>query len=127
MGIRSTAFYAAAIFSGLAIGAHAQELLTYEFKKELQQGIDQALGEHSGVIVTYMAASSVTDDIKKAVQAVADTTDYIAGNLCKKRSRPTRITLRLTAGFKLVFEGETGSEVEWDMETVCARFPAPTE
>jgi hypothetical protein len=127
MGLRSIGFYMAATLAVTVAGARAQDFSTTEFKAELQKGIAQKLGANSGVTVTYMAASSVTQDIQQAVQAVADTTDYIADHLCKKRSRPTKITLHLTAGFKLVFEGETGSEVEWDLETVCARFPDPTE
>lgn len=61
-------------------------------------------------------------DIQKAVSVVADATDYIASKLCARKSHPTKITFHLTAGFDLVFSGETGSEVEWDLEEVCKRM-----
>lgn len=63
-----------------------------------------------------------SEDIEKAVTVVADATDYIADKLCSRRSHPTKIVFHLTAGFDLVFTGETGSQVEWDLEVVCARM-----
>ncbi|MGO4480409.1 MULTISPECIES: hypothetical protein [Rhizobium] len=67
-------------------------------------------------------ASPPSEDIQKAVGVVADATDYIAGQLCKRKSHPTKIVFHLTAGFELVFNAETGSEVEWDLEIVCSRM-----
>jgi hypothetical protein len=63
-----------------------------------------------------------SEGIQKAVNTVADATDYIASSLCKLKSRPTKLVLNLTAGFELVFSVETGSEVEWDLELVCPRM-----
>lgn len=63
-----------------------------------------------------------SEGIQKAVNTVADATDYIASSLCKLKSRPTKLVLNLTAGFELVFSAETGSEVEWDLELVCPRM-----
>lgn len=63
-----------------------------------------------------------SEGIQKAVNTVADATDYIATNLCKLKSRPTKLVLNLTAGFELVFSAQTGSEVEWDLEVVCLRM-----
>ncbi|WP_163265583.1 hypothetical protein [Chelativorans alearense] len=95
------------------------EWSTESFEEELQQ----ALGERAdGVDVPYAFVASVSEDIQKAVATIADATDYIAEKLCGRRSRPTKLTLHLTAGFDLVFSGETGSQVEWDLETVCPRM-----
>lgn len=93
-------------------------------EKAFELMLNKELGSKAdGVTVQRSAAfASVTSDIKKAVGVIVETTDYIAEALCSKRSRPTKITLHLTAGFELVFSGETGSEVEWDMETVCDRM-----
>ena len=63
-----------------------------------------------------------SNDIEKAVETIANATDYIANRLCGQRYRPTKLVLHLTAGFNLVFSGETGSQVEWDLEIVCERF-----
>jgi len=73
-------------------------------------------------LATAEEAAAPSDDIQKAVGVVADATDYIAGQLCKRKSHPTKIVFHLTAGFELVFNAETGSEVEWDLEVVCARM-----
>lgn len=63
-----------------------------------------------------------SSDIQKAVDTIINATDYIADRLCAQSSRPTKLILHLTAGFNLVFSGETGSQVEWDLEIVCDRF-----
>lgn len=63
-----------------------------------------------------------SSSIKKAVGTIARATDYIAQELCTKRSRPTKLTLNINAGFELVFNTSTGSEVEWDLEVVCRRY-----
>lgn len=74
-----------------------------------------------GVSVATTSAVAPTEDIGRAVDTVVNATDYIAEQLCSKKSRPTKLTLHLTAGFNLVFSGETGSQVEWDLEIVCNR------
>jgi len=62
------------------------------------------------------------ESISKAVDTISSATDYIAKELCSKRSRPTKLVLNLNAGFELVFSASTGSEVEWDLEIVCKRI-----
>ena len=61
-------------------------------------------------------------DIQKAVDTISRATDYIASELCSKPSRPTKLVLNLTAGFRLALTVETGSQVEWDLEIVCNRI-----
>ena len=115
-------FALAFLFLLLSGGAQAQETMEFkskDFEAQLQQYMDS---KATGIEVSPKFASAVSDDIQKAVGVVADTTDFIAEKLCKRPSRPTKITLNLTAGFNLVFSGETGSEVEWDLEAVCPRY-----
>ncbi|WP_027163667.1 hypothetical protein [Mesorhizobium sp. WSM1293] len=92
--------------------------------KAFQLMLNEKLGSKAEGVTVYKAAAfaSVTSDVQKAVEAIGNTTDFIAASLCSKPSRPTKITLHLTAGFDLVFSGETGSEVEWDLEIVCPRM-----
>lgn len=84
--------------------------------------------EWSATIARLAAADVVkppSDDIMNALTAVRDATDYVAAMMCDLKSRPTKLTLSITAGFKLAFNVETGSEVEWDLEIVCARYQVP--
>lgn len=102
----------------------AQEAFTAEFNPDaFEQELNAALaaGGQPGVTVSVFA-NAPTDDIRRAVDAIAGATDYIAESLCSRPSRPTKLVLHLTAGFDLVFSGETGSQVEWDLEIVCSRF-----
>ena len=62
-----------------------------------------------------------SNDIEKAVQIVKSAGDYIMQELCTSAGRPTEIALNLTAGFRLVFDVETGSKFTWDLEVVCNR------
>ncbi|MEM8579988.1 MAG: hypothetical protein AAGF50_02170 [Pseudomonadota bacterium] len=75
--------------------------------------------------VTDIAQSRVlqapSDDIAKAVQTVKNASGYLKQELCTTQGRPTEIVLNLTAGFKLAFNLETGSQFTWDLEVVCAR------
>ena len=71
---------------------------------------------------TKSTAPTPSSSIAKAVGTITNATDYIAKELCPKRSRPTKLTLNLNAGFELVFNASTGSEVEWDLEIVCKRY-----
>lgn len=66
--------------------------------------------------------SPPSNDIQRALTVVRDATDYVASMMCTLKSRPTKLTLNLTAGFELAFNIETGSEVEWDLEVVCKRY-----
>lgn len=66
-------------------------------------------------------APTVNTSIRKAITTISNATDFIALELCSKRSRPTKLVLNLNAGFELVFNASTGSEVEWDLEIVCKR------
>jgi hypothetical protein len=88
------------------------------FKTVGAAGWTKAVGE----LATAEEVQPPSDDIQKAVSVVSDATDYIAGQLCKRKSHPTKIVFHLTAGFELVFNAETGSEVEWDLELVCPRM-----
>lgn len=62
-----------------------------------------------------------SDDVESAVQTVKSASAYIVQELCSAVGRPTEITLNLTAGFKLAFSVETGSQFHWDLEVVCLR------
>lgn len=62
-----------------------------------------------------------SDDVENAVQTVKGASAYIVQELCSTLGRPTEITLNLTAGFKLAFSVETGSQFHWDLEVVCLR------
>lgn len=62
-----------------------------------------------------------SDDVETAVQTVKGASAYIVQELCSSVGRPTEITLNLTAGFKLAFTVETGSQFHWDLEVVCSR------
>lgn len=62
-----------------------------------------------------------SEDIGEAVDTVVGASNFIAGRLCPNPYRPTKLILHLTAGFNLVFTGETGSQVEWDLEVICNR------
>ena len=74
-------------------------------------------------LVTRNNTISVPNEsISKAVDTISSATDYIAQELCSKKSRPTKLVLNLNAGFELVFSTSTGSEVEWDLEIVCKRI-----
>jgi hypothetical protein len=64
---------------------------------------------------------AINPSIRKAITTISSATDFIAQELCSKRSRPTKLVLNLNAGFELVFNASTGSEVEWDLEIVCKR------
>jgi hypothetical protein len=59
------------------------------------------------------------ETIIKAMKAIVAANDYIIAQLCKRPTRPTKITLNLSAGFKLVFDVQTGSQVEWDLDIIC--------
>ncbi|TOC16501.1 hypothetical protein CGJ90_24065, partial [Vibrio parahaemolyticus] len=68
-----------------------------------------------------IAKKPSNNSIVKAVDVITDATDYIAEQLCAKRSRPTKLTLYLDAGFELVFSASSGSKIEWDLEVICDR------
>ncbi|MEM0976219.1 MAG: hypothetical protein AAGJ34_01660 [Pseudomonadota bacterium] len=61
-------------------------------------------------------------DIARALRTITDASDYIAAQLCPMRSRPSELVLNLSAGFELVFDVQTGSQVTWNLEEVCERF-----
>lgn len=75
----------------------------------------------SDIAAQSKAIPTVNSSIRKAITTISSATDYIAKELCSKRSRPTKLVLNLNAGFELVFNASTGSEVEWDLEIVCKR------
>jgi hypothetical protein len=62
-----------------------------------------------------------SNDVENAVKTVKGASAYIVQELCSAVGRPTEITLNLTAGFKLAFSVETGSQFNWDLEVVCLR------
>lgn len=59
--------------------------------------------------------------IRRAIEVIDAASEYIVQELCHVRARPTELVLNLTAGFELVFDVETGSQVTWDLEVVCNR------
>ncbi|MEW8201042.1 MAG: hypothetical protein AB2697_19835 [Candidatus Thiodiazotropha endolucinida] len=75
----------------------------------------------SEIAAQNRALPAINLSIRKAITTISSATDYIAKELCSKRSRPTKLVLNLNAGFELVFNASTGSEVEWDLEIVCNR------
>lgn len=98
--------------------------ITADFKKEaFEEQLQLYLGAKAeGIEVSSEFASAVSDDVKGAINAMAAATEYIAQSFCPEPARPTKITLHLTAGFKLVFEAQAGSSVEWELDTVCDRL-----
>lgn len=79
-------------------------------------------GAVSQIAAKSAAKKPSNKSIIKAINVITDATDYIAQQLCAKKSRPTKLTLNLNAGFELVFNVSTGSEVEWDLEVICKRL-----
>lgn len=114
-----TLLVAAVFWSSAAISQSTAEFDTKTFEYQLEQ---QLGAKAEGIRVSPEFAAAVSDDIRTAIDAMAAATQYIAQSLCSEPARPTRITLHLTAGFKLVFEAQTGSSVEWDLDTVCDRL-----
>jgi hypothetical protein len=110
---------AAMIFASAAYAQSTAEFDGDSFADELNAALsDEGV---TGATVATASIDAPTGDIGRAVETIADATDYIAERLCSRRSRPTKLVLHLTAGFNLVFSGETGSQVEWDLEIVCNR------
>lgn len=72
-------------------------------------------------IVAFQRYRAPSRAIEKVISTVSGASAYIAQELCDNSWRPTEIVLHLTAGFELVFSGETGSQFTWDLELVCAR------
>lgn len=89
---------------------------------ELQTvGSWEYLAASDDLYAKFESASVPSKSIQKAVDKITAATDYVASTLCPKKSRPTKIVLNLSAGFELVFNAQTGSQVEWDLEVVCTR------
>ncbi|XYK82325.1 MAG: hypothetical protein ROO70_08975 [Labrenzia sp.] len=78
-------------------------------------------GYAEAVSLIAQRVEAPSDDVEQAVQTVKGASAYIVQELCSAIGRPTEITLNLTAGFKLAFNVETGSEFHWDLEVVCQR------
>jgi hypothetical protein len=72
--------------------------------------------------IAYAESPPVDPSVQRAIGAIGSATDYVADNLCPYKSRPTKVVHNLTAGFQLVFNAQTGSQVEWDLEVVCSRY-----
>ncbi len=80
-----------------------------------------AAGYIEAVSKIAQTVEAPSDDVENAVQTVKSASAYIVQELCSAVGRPTEITLNLTAGFKLAFTVETGSQFHWDLEVVCLR------
>jgi hypothetical protein len=78
-------------------------------------------GYIEAVSIIAQRVEAPSDDVENAVQTVKGASAYIVQELCSAVGRPTEITLNLTAGFKLAFSVETGSQFHWDLEVVCLR------
>ena len=78
-------------------------------------------GYIEAVSIIAQRVDAPSDDVENAVQTVQGASAYIVQELCSAVGRPTEITLNLTAGFKLAFTVETGSQFHWDLEVVCLR------
>ncbi len=65
--------------------------------------------------------------IEGTIDAISNGTNYVAEKLCDDPARPTRITLSLEGGFSFGITATSGSEVEWNLPELCARYQATSD
>jgi len=97
------------------------EITGYDLPEGYTVNMVGTAGYIEAVSMIAQRVEAPSDDVENAVQTVKGASAYIVQELCSAVGRPTEITLNLTAGFKLAFTVETGSQFHWDLEVVCLR------
>lgn len=82
----------------------------------------QTLGHKAGTVASAPSMDQIFEPLVGLSEVVQQATMYLADQLCQAQGRPSEMSMYLTAEFKFIVGGETGTEITWNFDEICTRL-----